>query len=84
MSATVDEPAPADLERAIHEARFFDLPGRPAAPTRGADRMQYSITVVDGSRTHTVTVSDGAIPESLQPVVEYLSMAAGARGARGR
>jgi hypothetical protein len=76
MSVSIDEPLPAELRRAIEDAKFFEMPARNAAPSRGADRLQYSISVSDGAKAHTVSVTDGAVPDSLQPLIDYLSKAA--------
>lgn len=84
LSTSIDEPVPTELRNALEGARFFDLPSRGTGPARGADRMQYSITVTDGGKSHTVTVSDGAVPEPLQPVIDYLSKAAAGQAGNRR
>jgi hypothetical protein len=73
ISATIREPIAEELKRLIDAARFFELPQRGTTRVRGADRFQYAITV-----------SEGTIPESLQPLIDYLSKAATAGGGEPR
>jgi hypothetical protein len=42
------------IERAVHEAGFFDLPSR-VGEWIGSDPVLYEVTVSDGSREHTVS-----------------------------
>jgi hypothetical protein len=84
ISATIREPIAEELRRLIEAARFFELPRRGTTPARGADRFQYVVTVSDGPKKHEVTVSDATIPESLQPLIDYLSKAATAGGGEPR
>jgi hypothetical protein len=83
ISATLSEPLPDDVRRHVEAARFFDLPKGSSDSRRGADRFQYAITVSEGGREHTVVVTDGNIPESLQPLIDDLTRAATAKGSRG-
>ena len=55
------------------EAHFFDLPAAVGEPARGAaDYQQYTLTIADGERRHTVRVlvppQDQALGELLQAV----------------
>jgi hypothetical protein len=84
ISATIREPIAEELKRLIDAARFFELPQRGTTRVRGADRFQYAITVSDGPKKHEITVSEGTIPESLQPLIDYLSKAATAGGGEPR
>jgi hypothetical protein len=48
-----------ELESLVWESHFFDLPALPNIPPKGAaDHQTYTITVEDGSNTHTVQVTD--------------------------
>jgi hypothetical protein len=60
------------LEQLVNSADFFDLPKEiePARP--GADVFQFTITVEDGRRTHTVAFEQTATPKSLQPLLQWL------------
>ena len=80
-TARFEEPLPEGLKRLVEAARFFELPGHIGTSPRGADRYRYTVTVSEGPRAHTVIMSDGAIPEALQPLIDYLSTRAGAGGA---
>ncbi|MEN3339948.1 MAG: hypothetical protein V7647_3624 [Acidobacteriota bacterium] len=60
------------LERSIEAAHFFELPGR-LPPTPGAaDYQSYEITVEDGSRQHTVVVSDPVADPALRALIGQL------------
>jgi hypothetical protein len=57
----------------VEQARFFEQPPEPPAPTRGADRFQYVVRVEGGGRSHTVRLPGGAAPEELQPLLDHLT-----------
>ena len=65
-----------DIETLVERAGFFELPDKIEAPTPGADRFQYRLTVESGGRQHTVQVGDGAVPPRLEPLLEKLRAAA--------
>jgi hypothetical protein len=65
----VDETSVSDL---IASARFVELPPVIGGELDGADRKQYVITVDTGDRQHAVRTFDGAIPETLQPLLKYI------------
>jgi hypothetical protein len=54
----------------IEDAGFFSLPSRSPARKGAADYQTYSITVEDGSRHHTVVVSDPVAPPALQRLIQ--------------
>jgi hypothetical protein len=66
------------VEQLVEEANFFKLPAT-SMPRRGADRFEYSITVEKGDKRHTVRTADGAVPEDLQPLLDYLTQVAARR-----
>jgi hypothetical protein len=68
----------ARVTKLVEQAKFFELP-RSTPPGPGADRFQYKITVKQGDQRKTVTVSDGAMPAALKPLVTMLT-----ERARGR
>src|SRR5262249_15269227 len=75
---TVDEATlPPDearqLRDLVHAARFFDLPAQIAAGQPGADRFHYRVTVDDGERRHAVDLDEVAVPDGVQPLVDWLS-----------
>jgi hypothetical protein len=78
LTATVDaEALPPEearqLRALVDRANFFALPSVLAAPSRGADRFQYTIIVETLERQHTVEVAEAAAPETLQPLLRWLT-----------
>jgi hypothetical protein len=71
---TADIPAnEADqLPQLVEASDFFNLPEKITASTAQADRFQYTLTVEDEGRKHTVTVSEAALPGTLRPLIEWL------------
>jgi hypothetical protein len=62
-----------ELQCLVAAARFFERPARAAAPPRGAaDYRRYTITVDDGGRQHTVTVTDPVEDPALQRLLAFL------------
>lgn len=61
------------IHKLLDDARFFDLPEHIAPPKPMPDRFEYNITVASAEQTHTVSVSDSACPDSLKPLVNYLT-----------
>jgi hypothetical protein len=71
---TADIPAnEADqLPQLVEASDFFNLPEKIPASTTQADRFQYTLTVEDEGRKHTVNVSEAALPGTLRPLIEWL------------
>lgn len=63
----------SELDRLVEAAHFFDLPADVRAAKPGADRFQYKLTMKDGSREHTVGIDEAATPESLRPLLRWLT-----------
>jgi len=62
-----------ELERLLADANFFDLPEqRRAIPKGAADYQQYTITVEDHGRRHTVRLADPIEDARLQALVDFL------------
>lgn len=61
------------LSELLAKARFFELPSKLAAPSPGADRFQYKLTVESESEVRSVEASDGAIPPELRPLLDWLT-----------
>jgi len=71
-TATLPADEAASLPTLVETADFFNLPTNiPAGPNQ-SDRFVYTVTVEENHRKHTVTVSESAVPENLQPLVEWL------------
>jgi hypothetical protein len=71
----------AVLQRRVEAAQFFEQPAEGAAPkaaasarTRAgaADLQRYTITVEDGGRRHTVTLTDPVDDPALEDLLGYL------------
>jgi hypothetical protein len=68
------------LTRLIERAGFFDLPATLGTPAKGAaDYRQYTLTIDDGSRQHTVRIQepieDPAVDELVQAVRKQVKAA---------
>ena len=86
FAATIDGEALTPDERAQFEelitaVDFFALPERLVAPSPGADRFQYRVTVERGEERHTVVISEAVAPPALRPLLDWLTRAM--RGRRG-
>jgi hypothetical protein len=64
------------LDKLVTTAEFFDLPAQFSGNPGAADLYQYTITVDDGLRVHTVTTTEGAAPTRLGALINYLDMLA--------
>ncbi len=60
------------LRQWIETAQFFDLPSDRVTPMQ-PDRFQYQITVEEGDRQHSITVSESAMPDHLKPLVQWFT-----------
>jgi len=81
VKATIDTDALStqdadELRALIDAAGFFDLPNKPATPSSGADQFQYTISIVDDRRQHTIETNDGVASEALQKLLRRLTMLA--------
>jgi hypothetical protein len=74
-SDTLPQPAARELTRLVEASNFFALPARIDAEGAAGDRFTYTITIDDGSRSHTVQVSDAAAPAALRPLIGWLMQA---------
>ena len=61
------------IHKLLDDARFFDLPQNIAPPRPVPDSFQYQLTVASAQETHTVQVTDTACPDSLRPLIDYLT-----------
>jgi emfourin len=61
------------LQHLVEAAHFFDLPAEARALRRGAaDYHQYTITIEDGQRHHTIRLADPIDSPELQALVAFL------------
>jgi hypothetical protein len=77
-TAKVDPQIARELESLVRQARFFDQPAQlnTAAPG-AADYRTYAITVQDGSRTHTVELTDPITDAAFERLVSRIQSVAG-------
>jgi hypothetical protein len=62
-----------ELQRLVEAARFFERPTAAGAPRHGAaDYRQYTITVEEGGRQHTIHLTDPIEDPSLQQLLHFL------------
>jgi len=63
----------AELEQLLDSARFFELPEDSRAVYRGAaDYRQYTLSVENGARRHTVRLADPVENPQLQALLDFL------------
>jgi hypothetical protein len=67
------EAAAQKLMKLIEGAEFFALPETIVSKSLQPDRFEYTLTVEDGERTHTVTVGESSQPETLRALTEFLT-----------
>jgi hypothetical protein len=62
-----------ELKRLVEAARLFERPTVAGAPRQGAaDYRQYTISVEEGGRQHTVQLVDPVEDPSLQQLLRFL------------
>ena len=62
-----------ELKRLVNATRFFDLPAVIGSPAPGAaDYRQYTITIEDHGKQHTVRLTDPIEDSNLQALLNYL------------
>jgi hypothetical protein len=72
-SEALSEEETRELQRLLEAARFFERPAIAAAPPPGAaDYRQYTISVEDGGRRHTVKLADPVQEPALQELLRFL------------
>src|SRR5262245_47588354 len=72
-SSTLSEADCRTLENLVEAAHFFDLPAQVGLrPPGAADMRQYTITITDQGRSHTVQISESMAPPALQQLLEFL------------
>ena len=63
----------SEVRKLLQDADFFALPAKHGAPRGGAaDHRTYTITVEDGGKKHTVTVTDPVQDECMQRIIALL------------
>jgi len=62
-----------EVEKLIDNAGFFELPEKLVPEQPRPDRFEYRVNVDAGEKQHSITVSDAVAPESLRPLLNYLT-----------
>ncbi|WP_414620631.1 protealysin inhibitor emfourin [Calothrix sp. CCY 0018] len=62
-----------ELCKLLESANFFNLPAYIEGNSKQRDRFQYTLTVEDKDKQHTVTVAESAIPENLRALIEWIT-----------
>jgi hypothetical protein len=63
------------IQKLVEDADFFNLPTK-IESAYGAEQFQYLIRIEADDQQHTVEASEGALPESLRPLVRKLTVLA--------
>ena len=62
-----------ELKRLVNATSFFDLPAVIGSPPPGAaDYRQYTITIEDNGKQHTVRLTDPVVDPNLQALLTFL------------
>ena len=72
-SADLPEHEANQLPQLVEAANFYNLPPDISVPPNQPDRFEYTLTVEQEDRKHTVKVSEAAVPGNLKPLVEWLN-----------
>jgi hypothetical protein len=72
-TAQIDPIAANQLESLVQKSHFFEQPAQAGTMLKGAaDYRTYTITVNDGSRVHTIQLTDPITDTNLQQLVSQL------------
>ena len=61
------------LDKLVGDAGFFELPENLAPATPAPDRFEYHLTVDSVQKTHSIDVNEAGAPDSLRPLLNYLT-----------
>ena len=76
-TAKIDPQVADQLESIVRESRFFDQPALIDTTAKGAaDYRTYTVTVEDGTRVHTVQLTDPITDANLERLVSRLRVTA--------
>lgn len=62
-----------NLQGLIDDAGFFELKNEKLKSTNSADGFSFDLTIEIGDKKNSLNVNDPAIPDSLRPLISYLS-----------
>jgi hypothetical protein len=70
---SLDPQEASELQRLVDNANFFALPSEPAAPLRGADYLEYKITIeTNDNKKHSIRTTDLTLLPNIAPLIRYL------------
>jgi hypothetical protein len=82
-SDSLDPQDASELQHLVDSANFFDLPSEPAAPLRGADYLEYKITIeTNDNKKHSIKTTDLTVSPNVAPLIRYLRRKAVKEGRR--
>jgi hypothetical protein len=61
------------LNSLLKSSRFFELPVRLEPHLPAPDRFIYRLTIESDQGTHTIEVSEAALPEDLRPLLDFIT-----------
>jgi hypothetical protein len=72
-SDSLDPQEASELQRLVDNAKFFGLPSEPATPLRGADYLEYKITIeTNDNKEHSIRITDLTMPPNIGPLIRFL------------
>ncbi len=80
--STLIESKAKQLQKLLEKARFFDQPVRALGSPQARDEYQYTLTLADDARTHTIETSDTALSPNLARLIAWLEKEAAAKRKR--
>lgn len=70
------------LQKLLEKTRFFDQPAKALGSPHARDEYQYTLTLTDGTRSHTIETSDTALSPDLARLIAWLEKEAAAKRKR--
>jgi len=72
-SNSLDHQEASELQHLVDNSNFFDLPSESTAQLRGADYLEYKITIeTNDNKKHSIKTTDLTIPPNVAPLIRYL------------
>ena len=61
------------FQQLVEGADFFNLPANMIPSKPPPDRFQYTVTIEDEERKHTVALSEATLPVNVRPLTDWLA-----------
>jgi hypothetical protein len=82
-SDSLDHQEASELQSIVDNANFFDLPSESTAQIRGADYLEYKITIeTNDNKKHSIKTTDLTVQPNVAPLIRYLRRKALGEGRR--